>query len=363
VKRGALRRDQPVVDHLADEPVAQRDALVGAVAHEQAGVERLAQRGARARLRRAALEHRMRGLPTGGGDHREQLAGALRQRRDAQPHDVGDRRRHRRVAVAPGGEQLLDEERVAARAGVQLGGERGRHRRAVDRLELAGDVVAAERLEVEPRDERPPRELRDEAPRRVRGLELAGAVRERERDALGPEVAGEERDEVARRAVGPVEVLEHDQERPAFRRPAEQLERQLVQPALAEAVGEAPPLVFEPQAGQQRGERAARVPVELRELVFQRQLAQRRDHGRVRELLPAELEALPVQDEEPALAPARLERPDQAGLADPGLARDQREPRISRRRGPERVVERAQRPVAADDRPAGDLAAVLHTRE
>ena len=51
-----------------------------------------------------------------------------------------------------------------------------------DRLELAGDVVAAERLEIDPDDERAARQLRHEPPRRVLGRELAGAVREREHD-------------------------------------------------------------------------------------------------------------------------------------------------------------------------------------
>ena len=128
-------------------------------------------------------------------------------------HGVGDRRRHRSAARRAGGEQLLDEERVAAGAGVQLAGERGRHRRAGDRLELAGDVVAVERLEIEPRDERPARQLRRRAAAAGAGRELAGAVGERERDALGAQVAREEREEVARRAVGPVHVLEHDQQR------------------------------------------------------------------------------------------------------------------------------------------------------
>ena len=236
--------------------------------------------------------------------------------------------------------------------------------RAGDRLELAGDVVAAERLEIEPGDERPARQLRDEAPRRVRGRELAGAVGERERDALGAQVAGEERDEVARRVVGPVHVLEHDQQRPAFRRAPEQLEHELVQPSLAEAVREARPAVLELEAGQQRGERAARVLVELAELVLQRQVAQRRDHGRVGELLAAELEALAVQRRGSPRSRARASSaPTQAGLADARLAGDQRELRSARRRVLERAIERAQRPVAADDRPARDLAAVLHMCE
>jgi hypothetical protein len=87
------------------------------------------------------------------------------------------------------------------------------------------------------------------------------------------EVAGQERDEVPRRAVRPVHVLQHDQQRPSRRRPAELLEHQLVQPALAEAAGHAPPAALEPQPRQQGGERAARVVVEVILLLVERQLA------------------------------------------------------------------------------------------
>ena len=116
----------------------ERDALVGAVAHEQARVERLAQR--RARRGRAALEHRVRGLAAGGGDDREQRAGRVGDRRDAQGDHVGDGRRDLVATVAPGGEQLLDEERVPARALVQIVDERCGHGLAGDLLELAGDI-------------------------------------------------------------------------------------------------------------------------------------------------------------------------------------------------------------------------------
>ncbi len=303
----------------------------------------------------------MRGLAAGGGDDREQRARRGGDRRDAQGDHVGDGRRDLVATVAPGGEQLLDEERVPARALVQIVDERRGHGLAGDCLELAGDIFAAERLEVEPRDERAAGELRHEPPGRMLERELAGAVRQRERDPLVAQVAGEERHEVARRRVGPVHVLEHDEQRPARRRAAEQVEHQLVQPALPEPIREARPAAFE--AGEQHGERAAGVVVEVVELLPERQRPQRRDHGRVRELLAAELEALAVQDEEAQLAPARLERADEAGLADPRLAGDQGELRSALQHGVEHAAERLQRRVAADDRPARHLAAGLHKCE
>ena len=70
-----------------------------------------------------------------------------------------------------------------------------------------------------------------------------------------------------------------------------------------------------------------------------------------------------MQDEEAQLAPARLERADEAGLADPGLAGDQGELRSALQHGVEHAAERLQRRVAADDRPARHLAAGLHKCE
>ena len=58
-----------------------------------------------------------------------------------------------RGSVAVGDEQLLDEERVAARAAVKLVRDGGRDRLPGDRFDLSGDPVPIERLEVEPADE------------------------------------------------------------------------------------------------------------------------------------------------------------------------------------------------------------------
>ena len=220
------------------------------------------------------------------------------------------------AAVAPSGEQLLDEERVAARERVQLVGERGRHGAAGDRLELAGDVVAVERLEIEPGHERPPRQLGHEPPRRMLARKLAGAVRERERDRLGAQVAGQERHEVPRRAVGPVDVLEHDQQRPASPPPGRAARARARTAGPARTGRRRAVRRPRPQPREQRRECAARVVVERP--VVERQLAQRRDHGRVRELLAAELEALAVQHEEPGSRPRASSSPTRRVLPTPG---------------------------------------------
>ena len=109
------------------------------------------------------------------------------------------------------------------------------------------------------------------------------------------------------------------------------------------------------------GRRAASSPrascVELLKRIVDprlRHVAQRCDDRRVRELLAAELHALAVESEEPALARARLELTREAGLAHAGLAGDQHEPRMPASRRCEHIVKQAKGLVAPDNRLAGN---------
>ena len=77
-------------------------------------------------------------------------------------------------------------------------------------------VLAVERGELDARDERPPPELGHQPAQRVAALELAGAVGQHQREPLVAQVAGQELDQVTRRAIGPVDVLEHDRQRRAL---------------------------------------------------------------------------------------------------------------------------------------------------
>ena len=111
-----------------------------------------------------------------------------------------------------------------------------RDRPAGDRLELARHVRATQRGELDPPHDGLAAELGDEPPQRVAGVELAGPIRQEDGDPLRPQVAGEELDQIARRAVGPVDVLEHDRERLALVRDAcELLQQSLAQPSLTVA--------------------------------------------------------------------------------------------------------------------------------
>ena len=71
---------------------------------------------------------------------------------------------------------------------------------------------AAEALERDPLDARGALELGEHGTQRMAAVELVGAVRGEQEERLGPRVADEEDEEVARGGVGPVEVLDHQRD-------------------------------------------------------------------------------------------------------------------------------------------------------
>ena len=118
-------------------------------------------------------------------------------------------------------------------------------------------------------------------------VQLVGAVGEHEQDLRVAQAADEQRDELERRAVGPVQVLEHDQQRPVAARAGDRAEHELEQ---LRGLG---PLARERRAvGIELGDesrelrpRVAEQRVELRgrDLVGERaqRLGQRRERHRV----------------------------------------------------------------------------------
>lgn len=260
---------------------------------------------------------------------------------DRVAHAFGQRQRARRgravVQTSLGGEQLhelVDEERVAGARLVDGRDELRRDRRALarakaprPRLRQQTDVVAAEALERQAR--RGAREAAEggrEIGARVRlGVAVRGDrqqrdVRQRARDELQRE---------QRRGVGPVQVVEHDDERTLLRDRRQQRRERVEEPE-ASLVGvqlgrlrgrsERPGELWQ-QAGDPRGALGERC-------------AQRRGVGATAEHAP-DLHPGPVRGR-PAAVPAAAPRPRGAarrgvldelarerGLADAGLARQQ----------------------------------------
>ena len=176
--------------------------------------------------------------------------------------------------VAAGGEELLGEEGVALRAGDDRVRQRRRQRMRRRERRAAPPALALERAELE-------HERRARAPDAVgepahalgrRGL--VGAVgREQQHRPVG-EVVREEDDEVERRGVGPVQILEHEQHGCRRCPVGEQRQRLLEHAAAA----------------------SRRLPVDVPRLP---ERTQRLDERLVRQLRADEIDRAPDEDLEP----------------------------------------------------------------
>ena len=196
--------------------------------------------------------------PAGDGDDAQHALGVVVELLGAREQQVAQRRRQVLDvrAAADRAQHLLGEERVALRALEDAVGERRVDRLAEDRLELLGDLGARERRELEPLARSARARAKQQRAQRVAAVELLGAVGRDEQHAARAQRAHEEREQVERRAVGPVEVLEDEHERLLRGEPADDAEDELEQPrGLAIAVGSGPGLAGA-ELGQQAGELA-----------------------------------------------------------------------------------------------------------
>jgi hypothetical protein len=137
-------------------------------------------------------------------DHRRAFEGSTSGGREAgRPGEYGIADAVRNFLVGDG-EDLGEEERVPAGAATQLQriqhGYRGQ----------ASDSVLGERGEGDPTNDVAGREITENALERVLGADLVIAVRRDEENAAFPDPAAEELQEVQRRVVGPMHVLEHE---------------------------------------------------------------------------------------------------------------------------------------------------------
>ena len=245
------------MDDLAQQRVPE------AVAALRVGVDEmrlggLAQRGAqRGRIQAARLgEHVVRHAAAGGEQAQELLRG-LPEALDAHHQRVPQRRRQRAAPVEPRGEQLLGEQRVALAAAEEARDELRVGVGAEDVGELLGELVLGQRLERDPARARVALELGQDGTQRMAAVQLVGPVRRDDEHALGPQAAGEERQERARRAVGPVDVLDPEDERLLLAEAVEQREQRLEQLRLGE-LGAGRRARAVPQLREQRPELPAR---------------------------------------------------------------------------------------------------------
>ena len=139
-----------------------------------------------------------------------------------------------------GRHQLFGEERVAARPREDRLDEVSRNRLAGDAGELGGHLVGPERRELEVIDLIEALELGKQREEGVSPVQLVGPIGRDDEQAGAARVSGEEADEVAARRIGPVDVLEDEDERSFVRETKEELEHNLEEAGLVGGRGQRP---------------------------------------------------------------------------------------------------------------------------
>ncbi len=270
VQPGPLAGQQVGVDRLAQQRVPERVALL-AVGGEQLVSDRLADR-------RLVLGGRQPGrfhdqlVVHPAAAHRGGAQRLLRRHRQLlHPGHEQRGQAGRQFLVTTGrGEQLLGVVGVAlgpVHDGDQL--RRVEHPPPAGGLGERGDVRRerrrVERPEVNRGDVRQPEQLRDHRAERVTAVQVVGPVAAEHRHLLAVQHPGQERDQVARRPVSPVQVLEHEQHRARLGQLGEQAEHRAEQllpgQFAAVAVGEdARSLIGQQRGRGPAGPRPARPP-------------------------------------------------------------------------------------------------------
>ena len=233
VQLRVLAGEQVVVDDLAQQRVAElvAAALVG---DDHVRLRRLAQRGADlGGVEPARLGEHGVGEHAPGREHPQHLLRRLAEPLDPHHQRVAQRARQPAATVEPRGEQLLGEQRVALAARVQALEQLGVGRAAEDVGEQVAELLARQPRELDPARARVALELGEQRAQRVAAVQLVGAVGGDHQHPLGPQAAREEDEEGARRAVGPVDVLQHERERLLAAELVEQREQRLEQLRLA----------------------------------------------------------------------------------------------------------------------------------
>ena len=220
-QRAALTGEELLDEHLADEVVPEAEA--GGLVDEQPLAAQLVHGDPMARLveARGCQQH----PPVDRRRERRRCLQAVdrvgSERLAAREHDMA-RTLRQAVAADARGEQLLDEERVAPGPSRQGLADRLARGTTEDRGGQLADGVVGQWREVDPFVAERPFGLGEERQQRVLPVELVAAVRADEQHVAEPAGAQHRHEERPRRLVGPVEILDGDDERAPGRDLAEQ---------------------------------------------------------------------------------------------------------------------------------------------
>ena len=227
VQLGALAGKQVVGDDLAEQRVAKA-VLSAAVGDDDVSLRRLAQR---------RPQHRRRGVGRFGervvpqraadGQHAQDVLGRRLEPLHADHQRVAQTRGQRAMAIEPGGQQLFGEKRVSLAAHIQAVDEVVLRCRSQNVLQQPAEFVAGQRDELDTAGLRRTLELGKERPKRMAPMHLVRAIGRDDEDPLAPQVASQEREECARRAVGPMDVLEPQEQRLVASQPVDEPDQRL----------------------------------------------------------------------------------------------------------------------------------------
>ena len=326
VEAGPLARQQLVVGRLAQERVAEGEAV--AARHEHVVAHRRAQRLRQLWLGEARRrgEQRVVHLATAGRGDPDNRPGVRIEGRDADEQGVAQRRRQwPGGAVRRRGHELLGEERVAVGAREDGPHQLRRRGRADDSRDLLAGLLERQRSELEALRDRRGTDVGEEAAQAVAELDLVAAMGADHEDALVPQAPREERHEVERRSVGPVEVLEREEDGTAGRRAVDPLQDARMQ-ARDPPGGEL--RARRPRRGRprRRREEAGRAVAVASVASVAGQDAQRVDDRQERDRRVLEHSALPMEHERARARDVGGELGQQPALADPRLAANEHDP-------------------------------------
>ena len=254
VQRRALAGQQVVDDHLAQQRVAERvEALV--VGDDELRGDGLAH--GHARIEGARRGQDLVVQPLAGREHAQQLLRVRGEPLDPQHQRVTQGRRERAAPVRPGREQLLGEQRVAFRAREQAPQQVAARRLAEDVRELLAQLVARERPQLDAAGARVALQLGEQRAQGMAAVQLVRPVGRHHQHALAAQRRSQVDEERPRGAVGPVQVLDRQQQPVLAREQLQQLQQTVEQPRLRGGLVVRARLGA-PEAGQDLRERGPR---------------------------------------------------------------------------------------------------------
>ena len=216
--------------------------------------------------------------------------------------------------------QLLDEERVATTPSLHIVDVRPVDERAIDGVDELGGRRPIERPNVDPLTPTA-FDLGEHRPQGVTTVQLVGPERADQQEWADPSDPGQRREQGARRAVCPVQILDDDHQRTSLSKALEHTDDELTQPVARHGLLVA---TFITELGHQRREQtsgAAQNEIEGVAVHVVHQLADDLAERCQRPDLLAEIHAPPDAHAEPSLVGPPRELVHRTGLADSRLAR------------------------------------------